>query len=713
MEKKKKKKSQLPFRLNILFFVVFLLFSVLILQLGVVQILNGEDFQEEIDRTIKDTTKIPVPRGKMYDRYNNVIVDNKPLYSITYTPAKGTQADDRLDVAENLSNYITMLPDNEEERKATLNTITERNKKEYWYLKDEENKELADSRVPPEEAADMSNAEQYNTMLDRITEEEISGLSEKDNEIILIKKELDKAYSLTPQIVKNSNITPQEYAQVAEHLDELPGINATTDWDREYTYESTFSNFIGSITSQEQGIPAENKQYYLTRGYSRNDRVGRSGLEEQYENILRGRKEQIQYTTNKNGNVIDSEVVVEGERGKDLVLSIDMEFQEKVDTIVREELDAAIKKHPYQNRYMKDALAVVLDPQTGEILASTGQHYDGEGFSDAAFKTLYDQHRPGSAIKGATVLSGYESGVITPGQVFNDRTIKIAGTPEKSSYRNLGLVNDYDALRRSSNVYMFYIALKMGGEHRYPFPNGSKAAFDTSAFQEMRNYFRQFGLGSRTGIDFPYEATGYVGESSSNPGLLMDFAIGQYDTFTTMQLAQYISTIANDGYRVRPHFLKEIRTPTPYEDKLGSVYKSVNTEVLNRIVMDDTLIERVQEGFRRAFQATGGTAVNYFGDKDYNPAGKTGTAENEVFEDGRKIDTENLTLVGYAPFDEPEVAFAVVAPNTGKVNNQHPISNRIGERILDTYFEMKENRDENVQEDADSDEDEADDDEDE
>ncbi|WP_163970010.1 peptidoglycan D,D-transpeptidase FtsI family protein [Oceanobacillus halotolerans] len=690
---KKKKKAQLPFRLNILFFVVFLLFSVLILQLGVVQILNGEDFQEEIDRTIQDTTKIPVPRGKIVDRNHNVIVDNKPLYSITYTPAKGVQADDRLDVATKLSEYISMY--DESNKEDVLETITERDKKEYWYLN---NQEEADSRLSEEEAAQMEPADQYNTILERITEEEISDFSEQDLEIILIKKELDKAYSLTPQTVKNENVTPKEYAQVAEHLDELPGINATTDWNRSYPFNNTLRNIVGTITSEEQGILAEKEDYYLTRGYSRNDRVGRSGLEEQYENLLRGRKEQIEHTTNKNGKVIDSEVVVEGERGKDLVLTIDMELQERVDEIVQKELETAIQKHPGQQRYLEDALAVVIDPQTGELLAVSGQHYDREEgeFTDAALKTLYDQHRPGSAIKGATVLAGYESGVISPGQTFYDAPIKIKDTEPKASHRNLGLVNDYDALKYSSNVYMFYIAMRIGGHYNHQ--SNDPLSFTGDPFQEMRNYFRQFGLGSRTGIDFPYEATGYVGEKTA--GQLLDFAIGQYDTYTTMQLAQYVATIANDGYRVQPHFLKEVREPTSYDDKLGSVYKRNNTEVLNKVQMDQSYVERVQEGFRQVFQESGGTAASYFADKDYNPAGKTGTAENEVYEDGKLLaETENLTLVGYAPYDEPEVAFAVVVPNNGRVNGRHPINHLIGEGILDTYFELKEERDQQNQSD--------------
>ncbi|MBP1968678.1 cell division protein FtsI/penicillin-binding protein 2 [Virgibacillus natechei] len=688
MERKKKKKAQLPFRLNILFFVVFLAFSVLILQLGIVQILNGEAFQNEIDRTTEDTTKIPVPRGKIYDNNHNVVVDNKPLYSITYTPAKDVQPDDRMDVAEDLAELISM----DEE---SIDSITIRNKQEYWYLK---NTEIAEGRVSTEEAEEMDNAEYYDTVLKRITDDELDGFSREEEEVIAIKSELDKAYSLTPQIVKNEDVTPEEYARVAENLDDLPGINATTDWDREYPYDDTFNSLLGSITSQEQGILADEEDYYLTRGYSRNDRVGRSGLEEQYEEELRGRKEQIEYSTNNSGAVVDTKRVVEGQRGNDLVLTIDMEFQERVDEIVRDELDKAISENPYENRNLEDALAVVMDPQTGELLAVSGQSYDSEDneFSNTAYKALYDAHIPGSTVKGATVLAGYESEVITPGQTFYDEPLEMPTGPSKGSWRNLGLVNDLDALQQSSNVYMFYTAMRMGGEYNFK-NDGSAIPFDRAAWQEMRNYYRQFGLGAETGVDYPFESTGYEGLSNNNPGNFMDLAIGQYDTYTTLQMAQYVSTIANDGYRVRPHFLKEIRNPVASDDNLGAVYKRHNTDVLNRIQMDQSHIERVQEGFRQVFQTSNGTGYSYFGDKDYNPAGKTGTAENEAYDDEGDFDqsTENLSLVGYAPFDEPEVAFAVVVPHTGEASG---INHYIGEGIMDAYFDLKEDRDEEHEE---------------
>lgn len=553
--------------------------------------------------------------------------------------------------------------------------------KEYWYL---ENKEEADNRLKGENLEELSNAEVYNKTLDLIEEEEISHYSLEEKEIIAIKKELDKAYSLSPQIVKNEGVTPKEYALVSENLSNLPGINATTDWNRKYPYEETLKSLLGTITSQEEGIPAENESYYLARGYSRNDRVGKSGLEQYYEDLLRGRKEQIQYTTTKNGVVIGADTVVEGQRGKDLVLTIDMDFQEEVDKIVAEELKKAISRG---NRHLDQALAVVMNPKTGEILAVSGQRFDRSKnkMHNEAFRTLYDSHVPGSTIKGATVLAGYGSGVLRPGEVFYDRPIKIAGTNEKSSWKNLGSVNDFNALKMSSNIYMFYIALRLGGDYRYPFPNNSSVSIDYNAFQELRRYYQQFGLGAKTGIDYPYEATGFLGPAP-DAGNLLDFSIGQYDTYTTMQLAQYVSTIANDGYRVKPHFLKEVREPNGTEDQLGSIYRTENTTVLNKIEMDH--VERVQEGFRRVFQESGGTASAYFRGKSYNPAGKTGTAQS--FHNGYK--TENRTLVGYAPFDDPEIAFAIIVPNLSVgVRPQHPVNNTIGERILDSYFEMKKN----------------------
>src|SRR5699024_12080588 len=114
-----------PFRFNIIFFVVFILFAGLIIQLCVVQILEGESYQAEIDRTVNDISKSPVPRGKVYDRNGKTVVDNKSLYSITYTPPKRVQAEDILELAEKLTVYLTMTV-------KYMDNDTEKYKNEYW-----------------------------------------------------------------------------------------------------------------------------------------------------------------------------------------------------------------------------------------------------------------------------------------------------------------------------------------------------------------------------------------------------------------------------------------------------------------------------------------------------------------------------------------------------------------------------------------------------
>ncbi|WP_186576914.1 peptidoglycan D,D-transpeptidase FtsI family protein [Aquibacillus kalidii] len=685
----KKKKAQVPFRLNIIFIGVFALFALLILQLGVVQILNGEEAQNEINKTESTASTKSVPRGKMYDRYGRLILDNEPVKAITYTPPKnGESAEKRLKLAEKLGQYVTVFKDKEE----LIDNVSERDKKEYWYLL---NTKEAQDKLSKKEL-ELDNSEQYKLMLERITENDLQTIEWTDEllNIISIKKEFDQAYELSPHVVINEGITEEEFAQVAEHLPELKGIDAAIDWERKPLFGDTFASFIGGITTADEGIPLENRDYYLTHGYSLNDRVGTSGLEQEYESVLRGRKEKIQYKTNNAGDIVGSEVVVEGQSGKNLVLATDIELQIAVDQIVKDELKKAMSQN--NNGYLEDALVAMMNPQTGEILAMSGVRYDREDgeYKDQSYRVIYDAHQPGSAIKGATLLAGFDTGVVEIGEAILDTPIRIAGTPEKGSWRDLGRPTDLKALERSSNVYMFNIALRISGANYQP--NQPLRGFNWDTFQKMRNYYNQFGLGVETGVDLPYEATGVVGEDTI-AGKILDLAIGQYDTYTTLQLVQYVSTIANDGYRVRPHLVNEIRQPDSENGELGPVIESKETDVLNKIVMDDKYIERVQQGFINVFHGSQGTAVSHWGSEydKYKVAGKTGTAQNPQYENGNKIDTENLSLVGYAPYDNPEVAFAVIVPKNKPAPGQYDVNHAIGKRIIKKYFELKEEREKN------------------
>lgn len=702
LSNKKRNRAQIPVRLNVLFLFVFILFSVLILQLGVVQILNGEEARQRVNETENTTASIAVPRGIMYDKFGKIILDNEPERSITYTPPKnGDSSKKRLEIAEKLAKLITM----DEDFESLQSMVRERDKKEYWYLF---NSKEANERLTEEER-ELSTSEQYRAILNHIGPEDYNEFDWSDPyllNVVAIKKELDQGFELSPHTIKNEGVTEEEYALVSENLNELPGIDAKIDWNRVKPYGQTFSSFIGNITTSNEGIPRENQDYYLTMGYSRNDRVGTSGLEQYYESVLSGQKEIIQYTTDNNGNILGTETVKEGKSGNDLVLTIDIEFQKEVDEIVREELENYIKSNPYENRYMSDALVAILDPQTGDVIALSGAHYDREDneFVDQAYRVIYDSHIPGSVVKGATMLSGYDSGVVAPGTVLLDRPIKIAGTPTKRSWRNMHYINDKTAIIDSSNVYMFEIAMRISGaQYR---ENEPLRGFNSEGFQIMRNYFHQFGLGSRTGIDLPYEATGFVGSNVQDGGLLLDFSIGQYDNYTTLQLAQYVSTIANDGYRVSPRIVKEIRQANGNKDTLGPVIERFGPNVLNRVTMDERYVEIIQDSFRRV--ATEGTGRGHWANNKYNVAIKTGTAQNHFYENGVKRETNNLTLVGYAPYEEPEIAFAIVVPRTGIGTNQSGIHHNIGNRIVNRYFERKQeqenaNNDESNQDEAEED----------
>jgi cell division protein FtsI/penicillin-binding protein 2 len=275
-----------------------------------------------------------------------------------------------------------------------------------------------------------------------------------------------------------------------------------------------------------------------------------------------------------------------------------------------------------------------------------------------------------------------------------DEPLFIQNTPEKKSWKTFGTINDLTALHVSSNVYMWKTVIAMAGGH---YQRNQPLPLNPNTFDTMRQSFEQFGLGSPTGIDLPNEMTGFKG-SSRMPGLLLDLAIGQYDTYTPMQLAQYVSTIANGGYRVQPHIVKEIREPVLENNQMGPIVQEIQPKILNKIDAKDEWIKRVQLGFKGVMQASDGTAHSYFMGVNYNPAGKTGTAQ--AFYDGPqrkkfgKIPPEvmNLSLVAFAPYDNPEVSMAVLVPWAYQASSGRSTNEIIGRRVLDAYFNLKKQR---------------------
>ncbi|MCY7778328.1 peptidoglycan D,D-transpeptidase FtsI family protein [Bacillus haynesii] len=683
MNKKMKteKRKSLPIRLNILFLLAFIIFTIVVVRLGMVQIVFGEDYTNEVQKQEEVDVSTSVPRGKIYDRNLNTIVKNKPMNAITYTRTSSTSQEDRLKIAKKLAEMIEIDTDK----------ITERDKKDYWILTrpkkaeklitDQDRKKVKDGKLKEDDL--------YQLQLDRITEDKLNELTDQDLKVLAIKRQMDSGYALTPQYIKNKDVTAKEMAVVSEHLDELPGVDVTSDWKRDYPYNGLLRTMIGSISDSNEGLPKSLLDHYLSLGYNRNDRVGKSYLEAEYENVLQGQKEKVKNITNKSGDIVDKEVISEGKSGKDLVLTIDVDMQKAIEKIIEDELKSAKAQHsaPLLDR----AFVVMMDPRNGEVLSIAGKQLKNESgklkVDDYALGAMTSSYAMGSAVKGATVLTGLQTGAINLNTTFLDEPLYIGkGNPKKSWASNLGTLGIQGALEKSSNVFMFKTAIALGkGQYKARQP----LDLQTKAFDTFRYYFSQFGLGVKTGIDLPNEATGYKG-SQRLPGFLLDYSIGQYDTYTPLQLAQYVSTIANGGYRMKPQLVKEIREPDSKKG-IGAVTQSVQPEVLNKLDMSDQYIKEVQNGFRRVM--TKGTAAGQFASASYKPAGKTGTAQS--FYDGPDksktgTSTYNTTLVAYAPYDNPEVAISVVVPWVyNDYGQRYSMTNEIGRKVLDKYFELK------------------------
>ena len=236
-DQRKLKKSRY-IRINVFFFLVFILFVALIVRLGVVQIVQGEEFSKEVAKTESDVASLPAPRGKMYDRYNRVVVDNKSVPAITYTVDKTTKAEDKIATAKNLARYISYEPE------YLLEELKERDIRDYWLAANpKEAKGLLS-----ETELELKPSETYKLQVDRVPDEEVEAIrgSVKEQTLAYFYTRFSSGYQYEPQVVKSLNLTDKEVSMVAEHLEELPGIDVITDWDRSYPYDSLKTIFGGT-----------------------------------------------------------------------------------------------------------------------------------------------------------------------------------------------------------------------------------------------------------------------------------------------------------------------------------------------------------------------------------------------------------------------------------------------------------------------------------
>ena len=664
-------KIEIEKRYNILTFIIILALLILVTSLFLVQVAGQEKYSKELENLTKTIIYgESAPRGRIYDRNGKLIVDNKPSKVIYYKKPSGITTKKEIKIAYKLANMIFL----------DSSKLNDYDFKNFWIKNhpDEANKKITDEEWQKLEERKLTSDDIYDLKIERVTPEDLSIYTDIDKKAAYIYTLMNTGYSYDEKVIKNEEVTDEEYALVSENLSELEGVGTKLDWERTYLYGSVFRSILGNVSTSKSGIPAELKDEYLDKGYSLDDRVGTSNLEYQYEDILKGKKNKYQVMSDGSYKLLE-----EGKRGNDIVLTIDIELQKALEEILTEEVINAKKEA--NTEYYNGSFVIITNPKTGEILAMAGKQLkqnDDGSYSVIDFTSGITQSTAvmGSVVKGASHIVGYNTGALKIGEVRYDNCVKIAATPEKCSWKYLGRLNDITALAQSSNTYQYYTAIKVGkGTYNYNKP----LVIDKEAFNTYRNTFAEFGLGVETGIDLPNESTGIKG-SNTTSGLLLDFSIGQYDNYTPIQLSQYISTIANNGTRMRPYLYKGL-----YNDE--TTYDQ-NKKELNKVNTEQKYMDRVHEGFEAVLKY--GTGAGYI-DMAYKPAGKTGTSQSFVDTNGDdKIDKETIstTFVAYAPYDDPKVTFTIVSPNIsrpdGRTSHQSAINKRLAQRISKKYFEI-------------------------
>lgn len=659
-------------RINILNIVIIALFLLIIINIIYIICFKSSFYNKKLSEL---TNTIiygeSAPRGRIYDRNYNLLVDNDKVPVIYYKKQNNITKREEIELAYSIIDLID-LP---------YEKLLTRNLKEFYLAL---NSDECDKKITTEEWQKLkqrilSNTDIENLKISRITDEELSAFNNDDRKAAYIYFLMNQGYSYSEKIIK-TNATDTEYAYFSENNSNLKGFDTKVTWKRVYPYGETLKNILGNVGS----IPKENKNVYLKNGYSLTDTVGLSNIEKQYEDLLKGEK--AEYKKVNNNQLV---LVKEAKRGKDIVLNIDINLQKEVDSIIDSYLIKA--KSEANTKYLSKTYVVIQKPNTGEVLAISGrqvlkvdnkyQTYDITSYA------LTDPMTPGSVVKGASMLVGYNTGVVKMDEYMTDECIKLANIPAKCSSHRVGRLNDIIALAESSNVYQFKIAMKVGkADYKY----NKKIEIDPEAFDIYRNTFKEFGLGVKTGIDLPVESLGYSGKSRA-VDLLLNFSIGQYDSYTPIQLSQYITTIASNGKRLQPVLLKEIHESSNNEE-IGKLIKNVEPNILNTVTTKDEYLKRVQEGFVAVMEIGLGRRV--MGNSP-SPAGKTGTSESFIDADGDgKIDTETVSnaFVGYAPSNNPVMSITVTSPDVAHFTNGNTylsyMNRLIARKVSNKYFEM-------------------------
>ncbi len=658
-------KNRIKFRYNLMTIFTYVIGIILIIQLFNLQIVHGAEYREQSNTRLTRETTLEAARGSILDRTGNVLASSDMKFALELYKTKiedETLNNSILGIIQVLEkygvSYDDSFPININPFTYTIEGEALANWKEDFDL---------DENISAEEAF-YKFKDKYN-----ISNEDINEV----RKIISIRYQITtQGYSSTKALTIAENIPREAVAEFSENSDKYPGTNIVVEPIREYTQGTLAAHVIGyasKISSEEYEVRKET--------YSQNDIIGKTGIESIFEEYLKGKNGTKQIDMAVDGTITAEYTAEEAIEGSDVVLTIDAELQRVTEQVLAENLQK-IQTGGFGRAYAATASScVVMDVRNGEILAMANvptynpqdfvggistenwNKYINDPAKPLVNKAIQNSYSPGSIFKMVTAIAGLETGAITSSTKINDTGVynKYPDSPKNCWYytdyhRGHGWLNVAQAIQKSCNYFFYETADRIG-------------------IDVLDQYATYFGLGKKTGVELLGETDGVLASRESkaalhpdstnwNPGDTLNAGIGQGDNeFSPLQMAKYISMLANGGKNIDVSIVKTIRNADGSEVSKNEINEFVKQKLG---LEDDTTgdlninpenLRVILEGMRSVTDEQG-TASSVFRNFEIEVGGKTGSAEAP----GNKV---NAWFAGFAPFDNPEIAVIVMVENGG------------------------------------------------
>ena len=661
-------------RYNILTTIVYIIGIILLIQLFNLQIIHGAEYRETSNSRLTRESVIKAARGSIKDRTGVELVSTDTGYSVEIY---STKVDDT-ELNNSIKKFIEILESNKDEFVDNLPIEVD----PYKFTQDSEESQKS-WKIENEMNENLTAEQAFNYLKEKyeITESDVKTA----RKIMSVRYEISRnGYSTTKSVTIAKDISNTSAVQIREQNSMLSGMYVVTEPVVSYESGSLASHVLGYVGA----ISAEEYEEKKDR-YRNDDVIGKSGIQYVFEDYLKGTDGVRQVDMTVDGAVTSEYTAEEAISGSDVILTIDANLQKVAEDALEQNIkDIASGKYGEKNDADAGAV-VVMDVDSGEVLAMASypdynpgkysEEYTEDSNGRYLNRAISSAFAPGSTFKMVVASAALTTGEISPTSLVNDNGIYPYGDRQACWYyrsygRGHGYLNVTQALKYSCNYFFYDMGYRIG--------------IDTIA-----EYAGKYGLGQKTGIELEGEISGTVASKEYAESLgqgwyisdTLSAAIGQsYNNFTPIQMARYVSMIANDGKSVDVSIVKSIIRPDGSEVSEEEIDNYVNEKLgIEDSELEDVEIskkdsEAIKKGMRGVTSEAGGTAYAYFSDLDIEIAGKTGSAQTGV--DGEA----HGWFVGFAPYDDPEIAVVVFVEKAGSGGYTADVA----KKIIEEYFGM-------------------------